>query len=633
MRHTAFHLFRDRPETPPKPSFNIPFSRDVDFIERGTILNQIHRACRRPGSRVALVGLGGIGKSQLAIEYAYRVRDRAIRENREVWVFWVHAETRARVEEGFKSIADAVKIPGRNQPEADIPQLVYQWLQNERNGQWLMVLDSADDIDVFYNTQEIARQTTSEGEIKPLSAYLPQSSNGSILATTRNKHLAYRLTGSYYNIIDVGPMGQEHALALLAKKSGESADMDTAANLVEALEYMPLAISQAAAYIQRTTPRTSISKYLEQFRKSEQKRSGLLNHDYGDLRRDESAKNSVITTWQITFDHIRLKRPSAAELLCLMSFFDRESISRWLVQPLNQTQNSRAETDNASISSTDSADGEFEKDIKILRDYCLVRTNEEGDAFEMYGLVQLSIRKWLDINGESEKFKRQFINRMVKAFPLGDFKNWDTCQKLFPHAEKALEYRLEERELQKESQDMRKTVLGPEHPDTLISMGNLALTYSSRRRWKEAELLGVQVMDMSKTVLGPDHPDTLTSMANLALIYWHQGMYTNAESLSIQVIGTRKMTLGPDHPDTLTSMANLALIYWHQGLWKDAESLSMQVIGTRKTVLGSEHPNTLTSMANLALIYMKQGRWKEAELLGVQVMGTQKREAGPAEGG
>ncbi|KAI0398797.1 P-loop containing nucleoside triphosphate hydrolase protein [Xylaria palmicola] len=678
--HAVFHL---PPETPPKPSFNVPFRRDPDFVKRESILDRVQQACSAPASRAALVGLGGVGKSQLAIEQAYRVRDGAEQENREVWVFWVHAETLARVEEGLRSIADAVKISGRNQPGADVPQLVYQWLQNERNGWWLMVLDSADNIDVFYNTQATARQA-GEGGRKPLSAYLPQSSNGSILVTTRNRHLAYRLTGSYNDIIDVGPMDQEHALELLIKKSHEGADTDTATRLVEALEYMPLAISQAAAYIQRRAPRTSISNYLEEFRRSERKRSSLLNQDSGDLRRDESAKNSVITTWQISFDHIRLKRRSATDLLCLMSFFDRQGIFEWLIRPHDQSQSDRADTDKESVSSSDDTDTEemFEKDVEMLRDYCLVQTNEKGDVFEMHGLVQLSTRKWLNGNREREKFKRQFISRMAEAFPSGEFENWDRCQKLFPHAEKAVQYRPEEESSQEEwalllykgswyaaeqgrytiseamariSQDTRKRVLGPEHPDTLNSMSNLASTYWNQGRWKEAETLEVQVVETQKMVLGPEHPNTLNSMANLALTYSNQGRWKEAEMLDVQVmetwktvlgpkhpdtlikaemldvqvIETRKTVLGPEHPNTLNSMANLASTYRNQGRWKEAETLEVQVIETQKTVLGPEHPNTLNSMANLASTYSNQGRWKEAEMLYVQVIETRKTVLGP----
>ncbi|KAJ4290125.1 hypothetical protein N0V88_006632 [Collariella sp. IMI 366227] len=127
----------ERPETPPLPTAINSFSRDLDFVNRGDILDQIDERCSEPAGRVALVGLGGVGKSQLAIEFAHRIAAG-------------QPDTWARVEEGFRTIADAVKLSGRHQPKADIPQLVYNWLSNERNGKWIMILDSVNDPDVFY---------------------------------------------------------------------------------------------------------------------------------------------------------------------------------------------------------------------------------------------------------------------------------------------------------------------------------------------------------------------------------------------------------------------------------------------------------------------------------------------------
>ncbi|KAI8633501.1 P-loop containing nucleoside triphosphate hydrolase protein [Xylariaceae sp. FL1651] len=675
----------ERPETPPKPSFNIPFRRDNDFVERKYLLDRIQRACSAPGSRAALVGLGGVGKSQLAIEHAYRVKDEFTRESKEIWVFWIHAETQARVEEGFKSIADTVKIPGRNQPTADIPQLVYQWLQNERNGRWLMVLDSADDINVFYETELQADRTATKSSKKPFSAYLPQT-------------VAYRLTGSYDNIVKVGPMDQKDALTLLGKKLKESTDIIVTTKLVEALEYMPLAISQAAAYIQRRAPRSSVAKYLEEFQKSERKQSSLLNHDAGDLRRDGSAKNSIITTWQISFNHIRANRPSATNLLSLMSFFDRQGI----------------------LESLELSDA-FEEDIATLKDYCLIQTNAEGNVFEMHGLVQLATRRWLDATGEGKNFKSQYIGLMAQSFPTGHFENWSTWYRpddkksqiewarLLYHgswyAREQGRYTMSET-MATMSRDMYETVLGPTHPDTLdsmeklasiywyqgqwnetektvlgpkhpdtlismnnlaatywnqgrwneaektvlgpkhsdtvISMSNLASTYWNQGRWNEAELLNVQVLEISKTVLGPKHPDTLLSMNNLASTYWNQGRWNEAELLNVQVLEISKTVLGPKHPDTLLSMNNLASTYWNQGRmsnlastyrnqgrWNEAESLDAQVLEISKTVLGPEHPSTLLSMSNLASTYWNQGRWNEAESLEAQVLEISKTVLGP----
>ncbi|KAH8757996.1 hypothetical protein F5883DRAFT_427983, partial [Diaporthe sp. PMI_573] len=125
-----------------KPPCTIPFGRDPDFIDRETLLDQIHHTCSRPASRAALVGLGGVGKSQLAIDDT---------KEHHLWVFWIHAETRARIEEDFKKVTEAVKLPGRKDPKAGILQLMEQWLCNVENGPWLLVLDNADDDKVLFD--------------------------------------------------------------------------------------------------------------------------------------------------------------------------------------------------------------------------------------------------------------------------------------------------------------------------------------------------------------------------------------------------------------------------------------------------------------------------------------------------
>jgi tetratricopeptide (TPR) repeat protein len=161
-------------------------------------------------------------------------------------------------------------------------------------------------------------------------------------------------------------------------------------------------------------------------------------------------------------------------------------------------------------------------------------------------------------------------------------------------------YWKEAEELQVAVMQMRKRILGEEHPDTLRSVGNLASTYQNQGRWKEAEELQVQVMQMSKRVLGEKHPDTLLSVGNLASIYQNQGRWKEAEELQVQMMQMSKRVLGEEHPDTLTSVRNLASTYWNQGQWKEAEELDVQVMQMSKRVLGEEHPNTLKSVANLA---------------------------------
>ena len=138
---------------PPKPYSTVPFRRDPDFIDRGDLLSRVDERCSQPGGRAALVGLGGVGKSQLAIEYYHRTRKRS-----ETWVFWVHASNAARIEQGYRCIADVVKIAGRKDPKANIFKLVHDWLRWSE-GKWLMVLDNVDDADFFVNTSKASRAT------------------------------------------------------------------------------------------------------------------------------------------------------------------------------------------------------------------------------------------------------------------------------------------------------------------------------------------------------------------------------------------------------------------------------------------------------------------------------------------
>lgn len=366
-------------------------------------------------------------------------------EHPHTWVFWIHAENHVRVHEGFQTIAEMVKLPGRNGDKADVAQLVHVWLSNTANGKWLLILDSADTEDVFFGESEDA------GHGHVLADYLPKSSNGTIIITTRNKQVAYRLTEE--RPIEVGLMTEKEALDLFHKRlSLELWDPKLAPDLVQELEQLPLAISQAAGYINQRTPRGSIEKYLADFRKTSFTISSLLEHDVGDPRRDRSARNSVLTTWQMSFDQIKSERPSAADLLCLMSFFDRQGIPEELltlsdgvtaqliakqwegieeylgfeVHPDNheKTPLGRLEEDEHELvlteqdvshscsdhpgqacasarestqSDTGNDNSQFEDDAAMLRSYSLITTNMEGNLFEVHELG------WLQKKGEGRK--------------------------------------------------------------------------------------------------------------------------------------------------------------------------------------------------------------------------------------
>jgi hypothetical protein len=242
-------------------------------------------------------------------------------------VFWVYASNASRFEQSYRDIADYVKISGRRNPKANVFKLVHDWLRGSK-APWLLILDNVDDAGFLLKPQP----KDSSQNTRPLREYLPQSQSGSILLTTRSREAASKLV-EQHDMVDVEPMDKGEATALLKKKLGgqDGSDDDKFAELADALDFMPLAIVQAAAYISQRVPRCSVRQYLQEFRKSDREKTSLLDNEAGHLRRDWEAKNSIILTWHISFNHMRETQPSAADLLSLMSFFDRQGIPEAII--------------------------------------------------------------------------------------------------------------------------------------------------------------------------------------------------------------------------------------------------------------------------------------------------------------
>jgi tetratricopeptide (TPR) repeat protein len=490
-------------------------------------------------------------KSQLAIEYSYQTRDRLP----DTWVFWVHASNAVRFEESYREIADRLKIAGRKDPKAKVVKLVYDWLCDKKDAKWLLILDNVDDARFLYEASPLSGEEPGSGQASRqlLLAYLPQSPNGSILMTTRTIEAALKLV-EQRDIIIVEPMDEGHAVTLLEKKLGMRGDGNDIAELAGALEFMPLAIVQAAAYIVQRAPRCSVQQYLKEFRKSDHKKTSLLKHEAGHLRRDWEAKNSIIVTWQISFEHIREARLSAANLLSLMSFLDRQGMPETLIRCRDLQQNhgkmdgSHFDNDNNTSQSTD--DDGFDEDILTLRSYSFISVNADQITFEMHRLVQLATQVWLLSHAQLERWKKQFIKNLDIEFPTAEYENWGSCQSLFPHAKSALVQRPEEEDLLRE----------------WASLLHKAAWYTRERgNTSDAEKMAEQAMKVRRNLFGEDYPHTLTVMANLASTYSDQGRWKEAEKAQVEVIETFKTKLGADHPDTLTSMANLASTYSDQG--------------------------------------------------------------------
>ncbi|OQE46834.1 hypothetical protein PENCOP_c001G07487 [Penicillium coprophilum] len=644
--NAQLHLPPKTPETPPLPFSTVPFIRDPDFIDRQGQIDQIDQLCSAPSSRVALVGLGGIGKSQLAIEYSYRVREKSP----DVWILWIHASNAARFKQSYEDISRRAKIPGYEDPNVNVFELVHDWLLDSKRGKWIMILDNIDDDNFLH-----VRPSPDQNIKHPLITYIPRYENGSVILTARNKQSAWRIVNES-NVVHIEP-DESHARALIHKKLLLQESEEDIKSLAETLEYMPLAIVQAVAYMAHRAPRRTIQQYLDQFQKSERRRIKLLEHQSGNPQRDWEASNSILITWQISFDYIQQARKSAADLLSLMSFFDRQGIPEYVLhddkkdEASNPMENHSSDEDDSEDSDSDD-DENFENDLVLLRNYSFITVGEEK-IFAMHALVQLATRNWLDFHGGIEAPKARFVHNLCRDFPGGGYECWEKYQALFPHVKAAasmskrpaskesimdwafLLYKsawyawrsgdlAEMKRMAEKSRSETQKVLPAEHSQSLACASRVALVYMQTGKWEDAEELNQHVLKVRRETLGDEHQETLTSMANLALTYDNLERLQDAEALHLEVLATRKKVLGDQHQDTLDGMNNLGNNYWLQGQWKKAENIHMQVLKMRRD-FGEEDPDNLTTTSNLARSYDKQERFGDAEVLHKRVLESRKK--------
>ena len=553
-------------------------------------------------------------------------------------MFWVHSSNIARFDEAYKAIARKLKLPGLNDPDGDTLEIVMEWLSDNRNGPWLMVLDNADDKEVLFgaNGQGSSRHSRQQG-LSAVVNHIPRSSIGSILVTTRDRRVGERLM-SREKPVAVVPFEVEDAKQLLRNKLPKNNEWDEAASmeLLETLNFLPLAITQAAAYI--SEEEVSLAHYLGLLRPGDLDANDLLEQDYYDPGRDPEIQNSIFLTWQISFDQITKQKPRAAEILSLMAVLDRQAISDTLLR-----QEGERKVD-------------FDTGIGTLKAFSLVSEEENGAVFTIHRLVQLSTRNWLELQHVLVEWQEKALTAVFANCPLNeDYENWVTWETISPHVQVVLEYVFgtENCQLQRanilhkassydkaqgrygaaykkamEAQTMYQKLLGKEHPDTLTSMNNLASVLDNQGKYEEAEEIDRRVLKLYEKVLGKEHPDTLTSMNNLALVLDNQGKYEEAEEIHGQEWKLSEKVLGKEHPGTLTSMNNLALVLDNQGKYKEAEEMYRQVLKLQEKVLGKEHPNTLTSMSNLASVLDDQGKYKEAEEMLRQVLKLREKVLG-----
>ncbi|KAI0456108.1 hypothetical protein F5B21DRAFT_502584 [Xylaria acuta] len=627
------------------PPFIVPYPKNPQFVGRSELLKQLkswlsHREPRtndQPHRRVALCGLGGIGKTQIALAYVFWLNG----ASSDISVFWVHASSIDRFRQAYADIAEKCQVPGYNDPKADVLSLLKRWLEQKDRGRWLMVIDNADDPQLFCRPAEL---TDADGK-KYLGRYIPECAHGAVLITTRNKQVGLQLTkGMGMSLLQIDKMNDDECSQLLRASLGGSLITDAElSTLACRLEQLPLALAQASAFIQENT--ITVGTYLQLLDRGDQSFVSLLSEEFATVGRDSDTPHALATTWILSFEQIEQQNPLASELLLLMSLFDRQAIPLEFLSDFCESHQSYPQREDLLLI----------KALGVLKAYSLIN-EEQGHNYNMHRLVQLVAQKWLATKETMRQFAEKAILTVSHCYPFGQYETREKCTAYLPHVQAVLQLdgvRSSDETIARASilhraaglfyfqgqwdlaekfgtqaRDLQREVLGLDHHGTLAGMSNLALTYKKQGKLEEAELLEAQVLKASKATLGLDHPDTLTSINNLASTYKKQGKLEEAELLEAQVLKACKATLGLDHPDTLASMGNLALTYGGQRKLEEAESLGAQVVEACKATLGLDHPNTLTSMGNLASMYQEQGKLEEAELLGAQVVEARKATLG-----
>jgi tetratricopeptide (TPR) repeat protein len=557
-------------------------------------------------ARQAIHGLGGVGKTRLAVEYGWRHAS-----DYENALLFASARSPADFRSNLAALCNAeiLNLSERDRPEeTDRLAAVFRWL-SEHSG-WLLILDNAD-------TQEAAAE---------VEKTLPKLLGGDVIITSRIADWSLVVQP-----VELDVLAEEDAAAFLLERTEQrrkkrDADTDDASVLAHELGGLALALEQAGAYIAKN--RFSFSEYLRRWEAIREIVLGwydprLMNYP-----------SSVATTWQATVDQLALPERS---LLNILAWFAPEPIPVSLLE-------------NVPVDGADARDA-----LSGLVSWSLARWTAVGDSFTIHRLVQEITRQRLADNMKESALEcaLEILNEKLPE-PDWDHKGWQLWERLAPHCRTLLDhlrnhvlepkamrirnglaiwlmYRIEHTEaepLLRRGLAIWEKALGPEHPDVAGSLNNLAALYDNQARYAEAEPLFKRALAIREKALDPEHPDVAKSLNNLALLYDNQGRYAEAEPLYRRTLVIWEKALGPEHPDVATSLNNLALLYRAQGRYTEAEPLYRRALAIQEKALGPEHPDVGKSLNNLAALYRTQGRYAEAEPLFKRALAIREKALG-----
>ena len=593
--------------------WNVPYPRNLYFTGREQMLQPLQKALisRKSGDSCkirAMSGMGGIGKTQTALEFAYRYADEYDA------VLWVRAETRATMNADVASLAKTLHLPDReklNQFQAI--EAVKGWLQN--HDRWLLIFDNTDNAAIVFTV-------------------LPRRYRGAVLLTTR-----FQDADPHIRSIEMEKMSQLEGITFLLRRTADKDEDEKSeanlsaperaalATLWETMGGLPLALDQAGAYIK--VARCSFQEYVDLYRKH---RKDLLVERGAHIPEHPEA---VATTWDLSFQHIERENPAAAEVLRLCAFLAPDAIPEKLI--IWGATHCTAQLQKLAVSEKHLKDA-----IKLLYSYSLIQRDATTQMLLIHRLVQAVLIDAMSVEVRQE-WKRRVLRILNAAFPEAPFQEWARCGQLLPHVQSCIfeiehepiatqleatalfdragiylreqgQY-TEAETLLRLSLTLREQHLSTDDLALATSLSNLAGLYFYQDRYQQAAALVERAFAIRQQRLGTEHQVTTESLKHLALLYLRQEQYGQAEPLLLQALAISEQQMGHENPGTTNRMSNLALLYSGQERYDKAEPLLKRAFSINKRCLGADHPETARTMENLAFLYLKQGRYRRAEPL------------------
>ncbi|KAI1767803.1 TPR-like protein [Hypoxylon sp. FL1150] len=612
-------------------SHYISLARNQRFSGRAAILSDLKQRffVRKECQKLAVFGLGGVGKTQVALQFAYWVKD----NKPDYSVFWVPVVSKASFDQAYAELAYRLSIP--IEEEQDPKESVRRYLSLESTGKWLLIIDNADNSELLFGSFD---------EPGGINGYLPQSNNGLILFTTRSREVAISAAGS--DVIDLHEMNLEEATTFLGKTltNKKLSEDETMVNeLLQELTYLPLAITQAAAYLNRN--QMTIEKYLALLRSTEQGMVSLMSREFQDNTRYPGSQNAVATTWLVSFDEIRKSDPPAAYILSFISYIEPKAIPQSLL-PQRWS------------------DEEMEYAIGTLLGYAFLVRQEEGDMFDMHRLVHISIRVWLqgqqrttqpdnlakdESPHQTNPLIVETLQHIVLVFPNHHEENRKLWRQYLPHAlrilERSSELEIDERyelfysigrclykdrrfteaaKAFEETYTWRKEHAYHDTNDQMTLEDWLAGAYQNTGRNKQAIEIFERIAIRRKT-LPENNQDRLLSEWQLATAYRDDERIKEAIEILERVVAIERRTLVEEDNNRLASERNLAIAYLNDGRIKEAIEMIERIVAIQRRTLVEEDNNRIASEHVLAMAYQDDGRIKEAIEILERVVAIEKR--------